>query len=420
MAGGGPARAVRRRLLDHIALSIAYSGIVAGREPTAEDMEPMSWAIFSMVRKLGAIEAAGRGRAAAGVRAPAGQLPGALRRAAHARAGRAPAAARHARHRRAGPDVRRSRARACSRRSRRSSTPPASPASRCRCSRARTGCRWACSSSGARPARGRCWRWPRSWRRRAVGRAPPADAARGRRREPERGARAAGAGGVASHGGPAAPIPAAAGRWPALPCRGSGWRRARHRCAGSARSWRSRCRPAAAGSRAGMYPWATSSSMISVTAVEQARAVDAAGDGERQQRALAFGAQERAHRLAPQRMSMKPTAMVSGVGVGVALSALRGRRGRLWFRPTARRRGAGRGPRSSGRASCGPLPVRPRACPCPAARRPGTAACAGEGGRRRGDRPRQGGSGQRLGEGLGREASAWGVLSGVRLPWDKV
>jgi amidase len=41
----------------HIALSIAYSGIVAGREPTAADMEPMSWAIFSMIKKLGSIEA---------------------------------------------------------------------------------------------------------------------------------------------------------------------------------------------------------------------------------------------------------------------------------------------------------------------------------------------------------------------------
>ena len=40
-----------------IALSIAYSGNVAGREPTAEDMEPMSWAIFSMVKKMGAIDA---------------------------------------------------------------------------------------------------------------------------------------------------------------------------------------------------------------------------------------------------------------------------------------------------------------------------------------------------------------------------
>jgi amidase len=41
---------------NHIALSIAYSGVVAGREPTAEDMEPMSWAIFSMIKRLGAIE----------------------------------------------------------------------------------------------------------------------------------------------------------------------------------------------------------------------------------------------------------------------------------------------------------------------------------------------------------------------------
>jgi amidase len=40
----------------YIALSIAYSGMVAGREPSAEDMEPMSWAIYSMVQKLGAVE----------------------------------------------------------------------------------------------------------------------------------------------------------------------------------------------------------------------------------------------------------------------------------------------------------------------------------------------------------------------------
>jgi amidase len=41
---------------NHIALSIAYSATIAGREPTAEDMEPMSWAIFSMIRQLSAIE----------------------------------------------------------------------------------------------------------------------------------------------------------------------------------------------------------------------------------------------------------------------------------------------------------------------------------------------------------------------------
>jgi amidase len=39
-----------------ISLSIAYSGIVAGRVPSADDMEPMSWAIYSMVQKLGAVE----------------------------------------------------------------------------------------------------------------------------------------------------------------------------------------------------------------------------------------------------------------------------------------------------------------------------------------------------------------------------
>jgi amidase len=41
---------------NHIALSIAYSGAIAGREPTEQDMEPMSWAIYSMIQKLGAVE----------------------------------------------------------------------------------------------------------------------------------------------------------------------------------------------------------------------------------------------------------------------------------------------------------------------------------------------------------------------------
>ncbi|HWX52098.1 MAG TPA: amidase [Solirubrobacteraceae bacterium] len=40
----------------HISLSIAYSGMIGGHEPTAEDMEPMSWAIFSMIKGLGAVE----------------------------------------------------------------------------------------------------------------------------------------------------------------------------------------------------------------------------------------------------------------------------------------------------------------------------------------------------------------------------
>jgi amidase len=43
----------------HIGLSIAFSGMVAGREPVADDMEPMSWAIYSMVQKLNAVEGFG-------------------------------------------------------------------------------------------------------------------------------------------------------------------------------------------------------------------------------------------------------------------------------------------------------------------------------------------------------------------------
>jgi amidase len=44
---------------NHIAVSVAYSGMVAGREPTAEDMEPMSWAIYSMIRGVDAINGMG-------------------------------------------------------------------------------------------------------------------------------------------------------------------------------------------------------------------------------------------------------------------------------------------------------------------------------------------------------------------------
>ena len=44
---------------NHVALSIAYSGMIAGRDPVAADMEPMSWAIFSMVMKMNAVEGMG-------------------------------------------------------------------------------------------------------------------------------------------------------------------------------------------------------------------------------------------------------------------------------------------------------------------------------------------------------------------------
>jgi amidase len=40
----------------YIGLSIAYSGMVAGREPTAEDMEPMSWAIWSLAQGITSVQ----------------------------------------------------------------------------------------------------------------------------------------------------------------------------------------------------------------------------------------------------------------------------------------------------------------------------------------------------------------------------
>ena len=88
-----------------ISLSIAYSASIAGREPTAQDMEPMSWAIFSMVGHISALESLSASlRLQAFARAP-GRLPRALRHAAHARARRAPAAAGYARHSGPGSDV---------------------------------------------------------------------------------------------------------------------------------------------------------------------------------------------------------------------------------------------------------------------------------------------------------------------------
>jgi amidase len=40
----------------HIAMSIDYSGQVAGREPQEQDMEPMSYAIYSLAKRLSAIQ----------------------------------------------------------------------------------------------------------------------------------------------------------------------------------------------------------------------------------------------------------------------------------------------------------------------------------------------------------------------------
>ena len=43
----------------HIVLQIVYSGIVAGREPTAADMEPMSWAISQMTKGFDSVQGLG-------------------------------------------------------------------------------------------------------------------------------------------------------------------------------------------------------------------------------------------------------------------------------------------------------------------------------------------------------------------------
>jgi amidase len=43
----------------YISLAIAASGMIAGHEPTAADVEPMSWAIYSMVQKLNATQGLG-------------------------------------------------------------------------------------------------------------------------------------------------------------------------------------------------------------------------------------------------------------------------------------------------------------------------------------------------------------------------
>jgi len=43
----------------YISLAIAASGVIAGHEPTAADVEPMSWAIYSMTRGLNSVQGLG-------------------------------------------------------------------------------------------------------------------------------------------------------------------------------------------------------------------------------------------------------------------------------------------------------------------------------------------------------------------------
>lgn len=43
----------------HVALAVAYSGTIAGHEPQAADMEPLSWAIYSRAQRLNAVQGLG-------------------------------------------------------------------------------------------------------------------------------------------------------------------------------------------------------------------------------------------------------------------------------------------------------------------------------------------------------------------------
>jgi amidase len=45
----------------HIALQIPYSAMVAGKEPTEQDMEPMSWAIYQMTQGFTSVQGAALG-----------------------------------------------------------------------------------------------------------------------------------------------------------------------------------------------------------------------------------------------------------------------------------------------------------------------------------------------------------------------
>jgi amidase len=43
----------------HVALQVVYSGMLGGHDPTADDMEPMSWAIYSLAQSMNALQGKG-------------------------------------------------------------------------------------------------------------------------------------------------------------------------------------------------------------------------------------------------------------------------------------------------------------------------------------------------------------------------
>ena len=160
------------------ARQIAFGELIAGREPSDDDIEPLSLALRERAQRDCRRRSYLAACAAAGPRARVRRLLRRLRRAAHARRSPQrplPIGELARRRRRPVRDLRARRAR--SRRSRASPTSPASRRSRCRSGSARTGCRSASSSSAARSARTRCCARGAARGGAAVGRRHPSRAA---------------------------------------------------------------------------------------------------------------------------------------------------------------------------------------------------------------------------------------------------
>ena len=181
-----------------VSMTTMVGGRIAGREPTEDDVEPLTWALWERARQQDTISfLSAEGRLEAVARTMVG-FPRALRRRAHARAGHA-ARCRSARSTAAVPiRGRTTGARGTSRRTRRSSTSPGCRRSRCRCITATDGLPTGVQLIG-RPARedvaARRSRRSSSRRCRGRGRRPAVGTAAADRRASRRRARRASASG---------------------------------------------------------------------------------------------------------------------------------------------------------------------------------------------------------------------------------